>query len=132
LTDFIFKIDTLTKITVDETDFYKINLTSYDSIYIGKSNDTLFSFDQSLEFKEIFLILNKANTKYLGRLGTDYRVILDSFKDSIYNYSFEKITNGTFGDQVIMGYEYPELRISNISVTDKGKIIDLKIEQLNK
>ena len=132
LTDFIFEIDTLNKIIVDKTDFYKLNLTSYDSIYIGKSNDTIFSYDQTIEFKEVFVILNKEIIGNLGRLGTDYRVSLDSFKDSIYNYSFGKIKNGTFGDHVIMGYEYPELTISNISVTEKGKIIDLNIEQWNK
>ncbi len=131
LTDFIFEIDTLNKIIVDKTDFYELNLTSYDSIYIGKRNDTIFSFDQSIEFKEIFVILNKENTGNLGRLGTDYRVSLNGFKDSIYNYSFGKIENGTFDDHIIMGYEYPELTISNMSITEKGKIIDLKIEQLN-
>lgn len=132
LTDFIFEIDTLNKIIVDKTEFYKLNLTSYDSLYIGKSNDTIFSFDQTIKFKEIFVILNKENTGNLGRLGIDYRVWLNSFKDSIYSYSFEKIENGDFGDHFIMGYEYPELTISNMDITEKGKIVDLKIEQIKK
>ena len=132
LNDFIFEVDTLNKIIVEKKNFYKLNLTSYDSIYIGKSNDTIFSFDQSLQFKEIFVILNKENDGNLGRLGTDFSVRLESFKDSVFNFSFGKIINGEYDDHIIVGYEYPELTISNMSITKKGKIVDLKIERVEK
>ncbi|GAB1308560.1 hypothetical protein KH5_12430 [Urechidicola sp. KH5] len=132
LNDFIFQIDTLNKIIVEKKIFYKLNLTSYDSIYVGKSNDTIFSFDQSLRFKEIFVILNKENDENLGRLGTDFNVRLESFNDSIFNFSFGKIKNREYDDHIIMDYEYPELTISNMSITKKGKIVDLKIEQEKK
>lgn len=127
--DFTFEIDSLDKVEYDKTEFYKLNITSYDSIYIGKRNDTIFSFDQTIKFKEVFLILNKNKTSFLGRLGTDYGVSLLNSRNSIFKYSFRKIKNGTFGDHIIMGYEYPNLTISKLKITNNGKIVDLTIEQ---
>lgn len=129
LTDFIFEIDTMNKIYFDKTYFYKLNLTAYDSIYIGKSNDTIFSLDEKINFKEVFLVLNQNKTSYLGRLGTDYEVSLLNSNDSIFQYSFRKIQNTNDEDYIITGYEYPELIISKMNVTQSGKIIDLIIEQ---
>jgi len=129
LTNFTFEIDTLNKIKYDNTDFYKLNLTSYDSIYIGKRNDTIFSFDQTIKFREIFVILNKKNRGNLSRLRTDYRVRLDNYQDSLFKFSFGKIKNGNFGDYIIMGFKYPNLTISKMDITKNGKIVDLIIEQ---
>lgn len=128
--DFTFQIDTLDKIQYEKMDFYKLNITAYDSIYIGKRNDTIFSFDQTISFKEVFLILDKSKTSFLGRIGTDYEVSLVNSIDSMYQYSFRKIKNTNERDHVIMGYEYPELTIKTIKVTKNGEILNLTIDQI--
>jgi hypothetical protein len=127
--DFTFDIDTLNKIVYDKTDFYKLHITAYDSIYIGKRNDTIFSYDQAIPFKEVFLILDKSKNSFLGRIGTDYGISLVSSNDSIFEYSFRKIKNTNEGDHIIMGYRYPELTIKTIKITSKGEILNLTIEQ---
>ena len=129
LVNYTFEIDTLNKIKYDKTEFYKLNITSYDSIYIGKRNDTIFSFDQTINFKEVFLVLDKSKTTFLGRIGTDYGISLVNSSDSILQYSFRKIKKTNKGDHIIMGYNYPELTVKTIKVTKSGKILDLTIEQ---
>ncbi|MFC4688964.1 hypothetical protein ACFO5T_00845 [Dokdonia genika] len=127
--DFTFDIDTLNKILYDKTDFYKLNITAYDSIYIGKRNDTIFSYDQSIPFKEIFVVLDKEKKQYLGRLGADFGVYLTKSNDSIFHYSFNKIIDDKYDDHIMIGFEYPELTISKMEISKNGKIIDLTIEQ---
>ncbi len=128
--DFTFNIDTLNKIVYDKTDFYKLNITAYDSIYLGKRNDTIFSYDQKISFKEIFVVLNKEKSEYLGRLGRDFRIDLINYNDSIFHYSFNKIVDTDKNDDHIMiGFEYPELTISKMKIRKSGKIVDLTIEQ---
>ncbi|MDP5231891.1 MAG: hypothetical protein NWQ38_15965 [Cellulophaga sp.] len=46
LVNFIFKIDLKEKLIFDQINFYKLNITGYDSIFLGKRNDTIFSYDQ--------------------------------------------------------------------------------------
>jgi hypothetical protein len=129
LVDFTFKIDSTEKLIIDQTDFYKLNLTAYDSIYIGKKNDTIFSYDQSIPFKDIFIILNDKNNRSLGRLGNDYRVGLKTENDSLFHFTFSRIQNTSEGDHIMTGYEYPQLIISEMKVNHDGIIMDLKVEQ---
>ncbi len=131
LVDFNFEIDTITKLKYDKTNFYKLNISSYDSLYIGKRNDTIFSFDQAIDFKEVFLVLDKSKTSFLGRIGTDYGISLINSSDSIFEYSFRKVKNTNEGDHIIMGYKYPNLTIKTIKITKKGKILDLTTEQID-
>ncbi|WP_162985014.1 hypothetical protein [Mesonia aquimarina] len=129
LVDFNFKIDTLNRIKYDKMDFYKLNISAYDSIYIGKRNDTIFTYDQTIDFKEVFIVLDDSKTSFLGRVGTDFGVSLENSSDSIYQYSFKKIKNTNEGDHLVMDYEYPELTIKTIKFRKDGKILNLTIEQ---
>ncbi len=129
LVDFNFIIDSTNKINYEKIEFNKLNITAYDSIYIGKRNDTIFTFDQTIGFMEVFLIMNKEKKSYLGRIGMDYRIELINSPDSIFEFNLEKIKNKKNSDHILMGFDYPNLTISQIKLTKKGKITNIIIEQ---
>ena len=135
ISDFIFEIDTSKKITTDyingyfkNIDFYKLNISHYDSIYIGKRNDTIFTLDQDLgDFVEIFLILNKDYTSYRGRLGDDYAIHLLSSNDSIFNFDIIELEDRYSHDIVYFAPKYPERTVSEIKTDYNGKLLEIKI-----
>lgn len=135
LTGFEFKIDTFEKIKdvkfYKDMEFYKLNLSFYDSIYIGKRNDTIFTFDSGLSFVEILLILNKKNKSNLGRIGDDFGVELLNSNDSIYNFKLNAHIDSNSHDVIYEAPKYPEKIIREIKTDLTGKIIKIKIKDNN-
>ena len=126
LTDFEFKIDTLEKIKdvrfYKDLEFYKLNLSFYDSIYIGKRNDTIFTFDSGLNFVETLLILNKKNISNLGRIGDDFGVELLKSNDSTYNFKLNELFSSNSQDVFYEAPKYPQKIIREIETDLTGKI----------
>ena len=135
LANFEFKIDTLEKINdvkfYKDLEFYKLNLSFYDSIYIGKRNDTIFTFDSGLNFVEILLILNKENKSNLGRIGDDFGIELLNSNDSIYNFKLNELIDSNSHDVLYEAPKYPEKIIREIKTDLTGKIIEIKIKDSN-
>jgi hypothetical protein len=130
LTDYEFKIDTLTKLNFERIEFYKLNITGYDSIYLGKRNDTIFSYEQSIPCPYEFVILNENISSNLGRLGDDFGVRFLNLKDSIYNYSLIETTINDFryNDVDYAGeIKHPEKMLTKISIDKTGKITNIEI-----
>lgn len=132
LTDFEFEIDTLEKIKnvrfYKDLEFYKLNLSFYDSLYIGKRNDTIFTFDCGLDFVEVLLILNNRNKSNLGRIGHDFGVELLNSSDSTYNFRLNELIDSNYHDVPYKATKYPEKIISQIKTDLTGKIIEIKIK----
>ncbi|TYP99340.1 hypothetical protein C7447_102662 [Tenacibaculum adriaticum] len=131
LSDFTFQIDTTDVIKnlkfYKNIEFYKLNLTNYDSIFIGKRNDTIFTYDSGLNFVEVFLILNKKNHHNLGRLGNDFSVELLKSNDSTFHFSLSKLKDRNDDCVIFIAGDYPKKTISSITTDINGKIIDIKI-----
>lgn len=131
--DFVFKIDSSNKKLIEKTEFYKLNLTGYDSIYIGQSNDTIYSYDEGMNYKAIFLILNDSIFQRYNRLGDELRTKLKKYNDSTLTFSFEEIKSESGMDRIIIGVKYPNKTISEMTINRNGRIIDIKIrEKTNK
>lgn len=132
LSEFEFKIDTLEKIKdvkfYKDLEFYKLNLSFYDSIYIGKRNDTIFTFDRSLNFVEILLVLNKRNKSNLGRIGDDFGIELLSSNDSTYNFRLNEMFDSYSHNVIYEAPKYPEKIIREIKTDLNGRIIEIKIK----
>ena len=139
LSDFTFKIDTSIITTTNaikglfkNIEFYKLNISNYDSIYIGKRNDTIFTLDQGMDFVEVFLILKKDNISNLGRLGDDYGIHLLSSNDSIFDFHIRELEDSKYDDVIYDAPKYPKQTISEIRTDLNGKILNIKIRDKKK
>ncbi|WP_272149654.1 hypothetical protein [Tenacibaculum aiptasiae] len=138
LSDFTFRIDTSIITTTNSIkgyfkniEFYKLNISHYDSIYIGQRNDTIFTLDQGMDFVEVFLILNKNNISNLGRLGNDHGIHLLKSNDSIFDFHIRELEGSKYHDVIYTPPRYPKQTISEIRTDLNGKILNIKIRDKN-
>ena len=94
---------------------------------------TIYSYDEGMNYKAIFLILNDSIFQRYNRLGDELRTKLKKYNDSTLTFSFEEIKSESEMDIIIIGVKYPNKTISEMTINRNGRIIDIKIrEKTNK
>lgn len=130
--DYKFIIDTTESIMKESVAFLNINLNDQNSIYLGKRNDTIYSYDSELDYTGIFLVLDEINFHEEAKLKYFYSVEIPNKKNSIFTFKLNRvIDNDPYDDSIILGNEYPINTISEIEISSEGRIINIILETTN-
>lgn len=125
-------IDTTKKLIVYGKEYNKILISSYrDSLFISLKNDTIYTYEDDINFEDISFVLNTSLLKKPTRSrfgGYDYTSVMtewefnESTSDTLYYFSLHQNQSEYYKDVQYQEFKYPEKDIESIIISRKGII----------